>query len=217
MTRLAPTGTPAAAVPAFPVQIQRGVAAQDARWPRLFHDTFGAKLTFWPVLPRDRARAEALVAACIDRDNVYVAVDADDQVVGVALAGARLLRPDHAALRAACGPAGAACRLAALRLLAAAPAERGVIHLDGFTVAPRVRACGIGSAMLERLIADARSQGVRAIALVVGDHSPARRLYHRFGFRDTGSTPTGPFRRRVGYAHLTRMRLDIAQSREEIT
>ncbi|MEI6727662.1 MAG: GNAT family N-acetyltransferase [Actinomycetes bacterium] len=212
-----PAGTPAAATLVVPVRIQRGVAASESEWARLFHDTFGAKLTFWPVLPRDRARAKALVAACVARDSVYVAVDADDQVVGVALAGARLLRPDRAALRAAYGPVGGACRLAALRLLAAAPDKRGVVHLDGFTVAPKVRGGGIGSAMLERVIADARSQGVRAIELVVGDLSPARRLYHRFGFRDTGSTPTGPFRRRIGYAHLTRMRLDIAQSGEEIT
>ncbi len=206
--------TPASGVAgarASKVRIERGVSARDREWARLFHDTFGEKLTFWPVLPRDRGRAVALIAACVDRDSVYVAIDDEARAVGGALAGTGLLRPDAAAVRAACGPLGAAWRVPVLRLLAALPGERGVIHLDGFTVVPPLRDRGIGSAMLERIVADARGAGVRALTLVVGDASPACRLYHAFGFRDVGSTPTLPLRRRIGYAHLTRMRLDITQ------
>ena len=63
--------------------------------------------------------------------------------------------------------------------------------------------------MLRRIIADAGCERARAIVLVVGATSPAVRLYHAFGFRDVGTTRTGPFRHRIGYSVLTKMRLDL--------
>jgi ribosomal protein S18 acetylase RimI-like enzyme len=208
MNGAAPAGVASATAGAVVIHggLSGGRAAEAAE---LFHDTFGAKLTLWPALPRDRARAVALIAGCVQPACVYTAVDEGGAVVGVAFAGPSLLRPDTAALRAAYGSYGAAWRLAVLRVLSAAPQERGVVHLDGFTVAAPLRGAGIGSAVLRRIIADAGRGGARAIELVVGATSPAVRLYHAFGFRDVGTLRTGPFRRRLGYARLTKMRLDI--------
>jgi ribosomal protein S18 acetylase RimI-like enzyme len=214
------TGTPAqspAAPAASAVTICRGLVAEQAvEAATLFHETFGAKLSFWPALPRDRARAVALIAGCLHPACVYTAFDEGGAVVGVAFAGPSLLRLDAAALRAAYGDCGASWRLAVLRALSAAPQERGVIHLDGFTVTPALRGAGIGSAILRRIIVDARLGGARAIELVVGATSPAVRLYHAFGFRDVGTLHTGPFRHRIGYRRLTKMRLDMSPSEEDL-
>jgi ribosomal protein S18 acetylase RimI-like enzyme len=198
------------------VTIRRGLAAgQAVAAAALFYETFGAKLTLWPALPRERARAVALIAGCVHPACVYTAFDEGGAVVGVAFAGPSLLRLDAGALRAAYGSFGAAWRLAVLRALSAAPQERGVIHLDGFTVTPALRGAGIGSAMLERICSDTRRGGARAIVLTVGATSPAVRLYHAFGFRDVGTIRTGPFCRRLGYARLTKMRLDIRRDKED--
>ena len=192
------------------VTIRRGPATgQMIEAAALFYETFGAKLTLWPALPRDRARAVALIAGCVHPACVYTAVDGGGAVVSVAFAGPSLLRPRAAALRAAYGSFGAAWRLVVLRVLSAAPQERRVVHLDGFTVAAPLRGAGVGSAMLERIVCDARLGGARAVVLVVGAISPAVRLYHAFGFRDVGTLRTGPLRHRIGYSVLTKMRLDL--------
>lgn len=53
-------------------------------------------------------------------------------------------------------------------------------------VAIDARGRGIGSAMLDALLALAREEGYRAISLSVDRQNPARRLYERKGFRDAG-------------------------------
>jgi len=58
------TPEPAAAVPAPAHPLPRGVSLMhpapprlELGWAGLFYDVFGVKLAFWPLLPRDRARA----------------------------------------------------------------------------------------------------------------------------------------------------------------
>ena len=58
-------------------------------------------------------------------------------------------------------------------------------------VVAAARGKGVGSALLDALLALARQQGHRAISLSVDRQNPARRLYERKGFRDAGvSEPT---------------------------
>jgi len=53
------------------------------------------------------------------------------------------------------------------------------------------RGTGIGSGLLDAILAVAREQGYRALSLSVDRQNPARRLYERKGFRDAGiSDPT---------------------------
>jgi GNAT superfamily N-acetyltransferase len=55
------------------------------------------------------------------------------------------------------------------------------------------RGTGIGSGLLDAILAVAREQGYRALSLSVDRQNPARRLYERKGFRDAGiSKPTDP-------------------------
>lgn len=53
-------------------------------------------------------------------------------------------------------------------------------------VAPPYRGNGIGSALLARFIADARSRGISRMFLEMRDGNPAERLYRRHGFQNVG-------------------------------
>jgi putative acetyltransferase len=89
---------------------------------------------------------------------------------------------------------------AALRELDASHAE-----LKSMRTTSRFLRQGVGSALLEHIIAEARRRGYRRLSLetaVFEYFVPAHRLYHKFGFR-----PCGPFE---GYAedpnsHFTTM------------
>jgi GNAT superfamily N-acetyltransferase len=60
----------------------------------------------------------------------------------------------------------------------------------GMYVTPSARGTGAANGIMERLIAHARAVGVRWVGLeVVGENTPARRLYQRFGFTDYGRKP----------------------------
>jgi ribosomal protein S18 acetylase RimI-like enzyme len=58
-------------------------------------------------------------------------------------------------------------------------------------VVTEARGRGVGSALLDALLARAREQGYRAVSLSVDRQNPACRLYERKGFREAGiSDPT---------------------------
>jgi ribosomal protein S18 acetylase RimI-like enzyme len=58
---------------------------------------------------------------------------------------------------------------------------------------PDARGRGLGAELLRALLALARERGVHAMSLnVSGANTPARRLYERHGFRDTGLPPQNP-------------------------
>ncbi|CUX80591.1 MAG: ribosomal-protein-alanine N-acetyltransferase RimI [Roseibaca calidilacus] len=56
-----------------------------------------------------------------------------------------------------------------------------------FAVAPQAQGRGMGAALLAQALAQAKSRGVGRIFLeVAADNAPARALYARAGFRETG-------------------------------
>ncbi|HZS59817.1 MAG TPA: GNAT family N-acetyltransferase [Gemmatimonadaceae bacterium] len=60
----------------------------------------------------------------------------------------------------------------------------------GMYVTPSARGAGVASGIMERLIAHARSLGLRSIRLdVESENSGARRLYERFAFKPYGHEP----------------------------
>ena len=71
--------------------------------------------------------------------------------------------------------------------------DRTRAGLFGLWVDPAARAGGVGLALTEAVIAWAREQGARTLALwVVASNSAAIRIYGRAGFAETGSTTPMP-------------------------
>ncbi len=65
-----------------------------------------------------------------------------------------------------------------------------VLFIEELYVAPDARRRGVARALLNRLLADGRASGVRAIELEVdGGHEPARALYRSLGFEANTRTP----------------------------
>ncbi|WP_067834330.1 GNAT family N-acetyltransferase [Nocardia lijiangensis] len=101
------------------------------------------------------------------------------------------------------GPAESPCGAAWLRLLTGADAAYG--YVDDATpelaiaVAPRARGTGLGTAMLERLVADAAGR-YPAMSLSVREDNPARRLYQHVGFVDV---PRSQIVNRAGTTSIT--------------
>ncbi|HLF76068.1 MAG TPA: GNAT family N-acetyltransferase [Dehalococcoidia bacterium] len=63
------------------------------------------------------------------------------------------------------------------------------LHLFALEVAPAWRNRGVGTAIVQRVVAEARRRRRGRVYLEVRVDNPARRLYHRLGFRRMG----GPF------------------------
>ena len=74
------------------------------------------------------------------------------------------------------------------------------VNLGQFYIAPAYQGCGIGTYVLTLLMAEARDEG-RSITLSVIKSNPARRLYQRLGFRQTGED-----------RHKVRMRWDAPEA-----
>jgi ribosomal-protein-alanine N-acetyltransferase len=56
-------------------------------------------------------------------------------------------------------------------------------------VKPEYRSTGIGSCLLERLVAESRIHGVRRLFLEMREGNPAELLYRKFGFAAVGRRP----------------------------
>jgi ribosomal protein S18 acetylase RimI-like enzyme len=70
-----------------------------------------------------------------------------------------------------------------------AMADPGDCALYGMWVDPRFRGTGVGRALVDAVIAQARAGGKRRVVLhVVADNDSAARLYQRAGFVATGHT-----------------------------
>lgn len=68
------------------------------------------------------------------------------------------------------------------------PASAHVWHCNGLAVDPAARTRGVGRALMEAVIAEARARGGRRFTLrVFAPNEPARRLYERLGFEIEGT------------------------------
>lgn len=195
-------------------RVVRGVDPSRAREvAELFYLAFGRKLAGL-ALPRDEERGKRLLAAVLCLDEVYAALDPSGRVLGIALVRGHgdLLCVTREAAIEAWGPFGGAWRYAAYSLLSrigggAYPKKtRG---LEGFSVATECRGKGIGAAMIDKIVTDARAEGAHSIELNVGDTNPARHLYERAGFTQTRTGTVGPFSRRLGFKRFVYYELEL--------
>ena len=64
------------------------------------------------------------------------------------------------------------------------------IHINNVAVLPQFRGCGVGSAILRHVLAEAKTLGAnRATLEVRASNEGARRLYERLGFHVAGRRP----------------------------
>jgi putative acetyltransferase len=78
-----------------------------------------------------------------------------------------------------------------LGIVALAPMDTSNAEVKSLRTEPEARGHGVGTALMNRLVAEARTRGFRHLWIETGTsehYAPAQRLYERSGF-----TPTGPF------------------------
>lgn len=174
-------------MPVPAARIRRGVPdGERRRAAELYWLAFGAKLH--PVMgPRDRALA--FIERVMDPDHVLSAWDGSGRLLGVIG-----FRNSHGAfvggttadLEAVYGKFGGLWRKLALSVLGT-DLPGNVLAVDGLVVADDARGTGIGGALIEALLQEARACGYRSLQLeVVDGNDRARALYERLGFLQAG-------------------------------
>jgi GNAT superfamily N-acetyltransferase len=94
----------------------------------------------------------------------------------------------------------------ALGILLERSAGQEELVLDGIAVDREWRGIGVGTALLEAVVAYARHHHYRTVRLEVVDSNPAaKRLYQRLGFMTMHTRRTGWMTRRLGFSAVTTM------------
>ncbi len=165
----------------------------------LYWQAFGGKLG--RVLGPD-PRALAFLERVMRADHCLTAYDPRGRLVG--LAGFKSARGSFAGgsdadLRAIYGPFGGRWRAMVLRLLGN-EADNSRFLLDGLCVSDAARGQGVGTLLLEAIVAEGRARGYNAVRLdVVDTNARARALYERRGFVLDRTEGIGPLRLIFGF------------------
>jgi ribosomal protein S18 acetylase RimI-like enzyme len=185
--------------------IRRGLPPDARRRAaELYWEAFGRKLGAALGPPE---AGIAFIAEHLNADRAIAAVQ-DGVLVGVAgyAHGGRGFTGGSArdVLRAY-GRIGGLHRVAILALLERRPKPAELV-MDGIAVDPNRRGLGIGSRLLDEVVALAPELGCRHIRLDVIDVNPrARALYERHGFVATKTEHTPYLRALMGFAAVTTM------------
>lgn len=165
----------------------------------LYWQAFGGKLG--RVLGPD-PKALQFLRRVMRADHCLTAYDTSGRLVG--LAGFKsdagsFAGGSEADLRAVYGPIGGRWRAQVLRLLGN-DMDTSRFLLDGLCVSDSVRGQGVGTLLLEAIVAEGRARGYSAVRLdVVDTNARARALYERRGFVVDRTEPIGPLRLIFGF------------------
>jgi ribosomal protein S18 acetylase RimI-like enzyme len=135
-------------------------------------------------------------------DHCLTAFDSDNHLVG--LAGFKTPRGSFAGgsdadLRAVYGAVGGRWRATVLRLLGN-DVDNSRFLLDGLCVSDGARGQGVGTLLLEAIVAEGRARGYNAVRLdVVDTNARAKALYERRGFVLDRTEQIGPLRLIFGF------------------
>lgn len=195
-----------------PIELRRGLPpGAEAQAAALYWEAFGRKLG--PALGPAGA-GTAFIAAQLHRDRAVVAL-AGGRLVGVAgyrHAGRPFVGGKAGDVRRAYGRLRGLPRIALLALLERSPGP-GQLLMDGIAVDPAFRGRGIGTRLLDGVVAIAAEQGYAEVRLDVIDVNPrARALYLREGFVPVRTTQTPYLRSLLGFGAATTMRRPTANS-----
>ncbi len=186
----------------FPESHRRRVAA-------LFWEAFSGKLG--RVLAPER-KALSFIEASLSPDHALSAWSEQGELLGVAGIKTRhggLISADFRDMARFYGILGAAWRGPLLDLMER-PLREGQILMDGIFVSRSARGQGVGSALIDAVLAEARLRGMCEVRLDVIDiNLRARALYERYGFAATDRVELGIFSRLFGFHHATTMCLRL--------
>lgn len=171
----------------------------------LFWQAFGGKLG---RLLGPRARALEFLKPVLDPSHCLTISSAEGKLLGIAgfkTAEGALVGGGADDLKRVYGAAGLLWR-APLLSLTERELKPDVLLMDGISVHPDARGSGIGTALLDAIVDEARRQRKRAVRLDVINTNPrARALYERRGFVAKGEESTFPFGWLFGFSSATRM------------
>ncbi|KJZ18047.1 GNAT family N-acetyltransferase [Loktanella sp. S4079] len=175
----------------------------------LYWDAFGKKLGF---TMGPKYRALIYINRVMRSDHGICAHDEHGRLIGVAgfktINGA-LVGGTFTDIRKVYGWVGAAIRVWLMGTLER-DTENERFLMDGLFVAPEARGDGVGTALLDEVVAEARRRGYRQVRLDVVDTNPrARALYLREGFREIETHNLGLLRYIFGFNASTVMVRDV--------
>ena len=179
--------------------------ADQDRIVELYWDAFGAKLG---RVMHPTAKAHQFIASVLDPTQAISAYDEGGTLLGVAgfktYQGA-LVGGTFRELATVYGTLGAGWRAGLLALLER-DTENARFLMDGIFVAPAARGHGVGTALLDATIAEARTRGYAEVRLdVIDSNRRARALYERVGFVAKDTQQLGPLRHIFGFKSATTM------------
>ncbi len=185
---------------------------ESARAPAaaLYWQAFSGKLGR-ALGPEDRALA--FLSRVINPAHAIAAMGPEGALLGVAGfkdAKGAFVGGTFGDLAAIYGIFGAIWRAALLSLLERAP-EAGVLGMDGICVDGAARGRGVGTLLLQAILAEAGRGGYHTVRLDVIDSNPrARALYERMGFEAVAEERLGPLAPLFGFRSATRMHHALA-------
>lgn len=189
--------------------VQGFTDAQRADVARLFWDAFSGKLG--RVLgPPEKGRA--FITSVLNPEFAFCAVDGD-QVLGVAgfkTADGGLVGGGLSDMTPLYGWFGGVWRGVLLDQLERDLSD-GQLLMDGIFVDGTARGQGVGTALLDAVLAHAKALGSTEVRLDVIDSNPrARALYERVGFIPCGTVKTWPLNHVFGFREATTMVRQLA-------
>ncbi len=185
--------------PGFPPTLTREAA-------ELYFAAFEGKIG--GILGRD-GRGVRFIESVIDPAHAICAVNSEQTrllgIAGFKTAEGSMVGGELSDLAAVYGWLGALWRALPLSLLER-ELEDDVLLMDGIAVAGDQRGKGIGTKLLDAILAEAKKRGKKRVRLDVINTNPrAKALYAKVGFVETGTEKLGPFKYLFGFSSATKM------------
>ncbi len=175
----------------------------------LYWEAFGDKLGF---TMGPKYQALMFVRSVLRPDHGICAHDDDGKLLGIAgfkTVHGSLVGGDFSDLRKTYGWISASIRMSLLALLEQ-DVENERFLMDGLFVAPEARGKGVGTALLDAVIDEAKRRGYTQVRLDVVDTNPrAKALYRHVGFKELKTVKIGPLKHIFGFSASTTMVRDV--------